>query len=113
MAAVAFDTLEYAQQLEAAGMPRAQAEVVAKGLSAMFVHNFDALVTKDYLDTRFAEFETRIESRMDRRFAQVDLRFERLESRMNTRMTRIEITQAIILAALVIPVLQALLVWWG
>ncbi len=109
MAAVAFDILEYAQQLEAAGMPRAQAEVVAKGLSAMFVHNVDALVTKDYLDTRFSEFETRIEARMDRRFAAVDLRFERLESRMG----RIEITQAIILAALVIPVLQALLTWWG
>ncbi len=113
MAAVAFDILEYAQQLEAAGMPRAQAEVVAKGLSAMFVHNVDALVTKDYLDTRFSEFETRIEARMDRRFAEVDLRFERLEAGVNTRMSRIEITQAIILAALVIPVLQALLTWWG
>ena len=33
MAAVAFDPLEYAQQLEAAGMSRAQAEVVAKGLN--------------------------------------------------------------------------------
>ncbi len=113
MAAVAFDTLEYAQQLEAAGMPRAQAEVVAKGLSTMFVHNFDALVTKDYLDTRFNEFETRIESRMDMRFAEVDLRFERLESCLNARMGRIEITQAMILAALVVPVLQALLTWWG
>ena len=46
MAVVAFDPLEYAQQLEAAGMPRAQAEVVAKGLTTMFIHNFDALVTK-------------------------------------------------------------------
>jgi len=48
MAAVAFDSLEYAHQLEAAGMPRKQAEVVAKGLTTMFIHNFESLVTKDY-----------------------------------------------------------------
>ena len=47
MAAVAFDSLQYAHQLEAAGMPRAQAEVIAQGLTAMFMHNFDSLVTKD------------------------------------------------------------------
>jgi hypothetical protein len=47
MAAVAFDSLHHAHQLEAAGMPREQAELVAQGLSAMFVHNFDALVTKN------------------------------------------------------------------
>ena len=52
MAAVAFDSLHYAHQLEAAGMPRAQAEVIAQGLTSMFVHNFDSLVTKDYLDVR-------------------------------------------------------------
>ena len=40
MSAVAFDSLEYAHQLEAAGMLRAQAEVVAKGLTSMFIHNF-------------------------------------------------------------------------
>jgi hypothetical protein len=33
MAAVAFDSLEYAHQLEAAGMPRAQAEVIAQGFN--------------------------------------------------------------------------------
>ena len=64
MAAIAFDPLEYAQQLEAAGMPRAQAEVVAKGLTAMFIHNFKSLVTTDYLDTRFCEFEARVDLRL-------------------------------------------------
>ena len=105
MAAVAFDPLEYAQQLEAAGMPRAQAEVVAKGLTAMFIHNFEslprfigyALVTKDYLDTRFSEFEARIdlrfvdlESRMDQRFVAIDHRFTDLESRMELRFADFE-----------------------
>jgi hypothetical protein len=96
MAAVAFDPLEYAQQLEAAGMPRAQAEVVAKGLTAMFIHNFDALVTKDYLDTRFSELEARI-----------DLRFADME----TRFARVNVMLGVILAALAIPVLQTVLLW--
>ncbi len=74
MAAVAFDSLQYAHQLEAAGMSREQAEVVAKGLTTMFIHNFDSLVTKDYLDLRFSEFETRIVANLDGRFA--DFRLE-------------------------------------
>ena len=74
MAAVALDSIDYAHQLEAAGMPRQQAEVVAKGLTTMLVHNFDTLATKDYLDTRFSEFETRIDAKMDKRFAMVDKR---------------------------------------
>ena len=66
MAAVAFDSLEYAHQLEAAGMPRAQAEVIAQGLTSMFVHNFDSLVTKDYLDARFAESDAKMGARLER-----------------------------------------------
>ena len=136
MAAVAFDPLEYAQQLEATGMPRAQAEVVARGLTAMFIHNFESLVTKDYLDTRFSEFEARIDlrfadmesrtdrhfaefgSRMDERFADVDLHFADLESRMSlrfagmeTRFARVNVLLGVILAALAIPVLQTVLLW--
>jgi len=78
MAAVAIDSLEYAHQLEAVGMPREQAEAVAKGLTTMFIHNFDSLVTRDYLDTRFSEFETRVEANMDKRFAEVDKHFASL-----------------------------------
>ena len=101
MAAVSFDPLEYAEQLEAAGMPRAQAQVVAKGLTTMFIHNFDALVTKDYLDTRFSEFESKMdlrfaesESRIDARFAEsesrIDLRFAEYESRTDLRFAESE-----------------------
>ena len=121
-------------------MPRAQAEVVAKGLTTMFIHNFDALVTKDYLDTRFLEFESRMdlrfaemESRMDLRFADMDSRMEqrfagmnsrmdqrfaetesRTDSRfasMETRFARVNVMLGVILAALTIPVLQTVLVW--
>ena len=90
MSAVTFDSLEYAHQLEAAGMPREQAEVVAKGLTTMFIHNFDALVTRDYLDTRFTEFETRIEAKMDRRFAElagdINRRFAEMTGEFDRRL---------------------------
>ena len=55
-------------------MSREQAEVVARGLTTMFIHNFDSLVTKDYLGTRFTEFETRVNANMNKQFA--DFRLE-------------------------------------
>ena len=131
MAAVAFDSLEYAHQLEAAGMPRNQAEVVAKGLTSMFIHNFDALVTKDYLDTRFNEFETRVEAKMDKRFAQVDMRFAQVDMRFaqletkmelrfaqsdaktGTSFARLQVIAGVILIAVAIPLLQSLWVLLG
>ena len=102
MAAIAFDPLEYTHQLEASGVPREQAEVHAKAMTAMFLHNFDALVTKDYLDSRFNEFETRVEATMDKCVAQMDVRF-----------ARTNVIQGVILAALAIPVLQTVLMWVG
>lgn len=158
MAAILLDSTEFAQQLQEAGMPRAQAEVVVKGFAAMYVHNFDVLVTKDYLDTRFAEFEARLGRELDRRFTEVDQRFAAmdqrfakmesamdqrfatmesgteqrsvglearmeqrhadLESRMQlgfaqveTRFARVNVMLGIIMAALAVPVLQAVLSW--
>jgi len=64
---------------------RAQAEVHAKAMTAMFLHNFDALLTRDYLDSRFNEFETRVEARLDRRLAEfaldIDKRFTGIDER--------------------------------
>lgn len=107
MAAVAFDPLEYTHQLEASGVPREQAEVHAKAMTAMFLHNFDALVTKDYLDSRFNEFELRIEVKLDKRFLEVDKRF----AEMDVRFARVNVLLGVILVALAIPVLQTILVW--
>jgi hypothetical protein len=94
MAAVAFDPLGYTHDLEATGVPREQAEVHAKAMTAMFLHNFDALVTTDYLDTRFTEFETRIEANMDKRFnameASVDQRFSAMETSVDQRFSSVD-----------------------
>ena len=116
MAAVAFDPLEYTHQLEAAGVPREQAEVHAKVMTAMFIHNFDALVTKDYLDSRFNEFEMRVEAKMDERFAEVDKRFAGIDQRfagIDVQLARINVLLGVILVALAIPVLQTVLIWAG
>ena len=114
MAVVSFNPLEYAEQLEAAGMPRDQAQVVAKGLTTMFIHNFDELVTKDYLDTRFSEFE----SKMDLRFAETDGKLKDMESRIDlrfagieTRFARVNVILGILLVGIIIPNLQAVLTW--
>jgi len=122
MAAIAFDPMEFIQQLEATGMPRSEAEAVVKVYTAMFVHNFDALVTKDYLDTRFSEFASKMdlrfleaENRTDGRFkdleSRMDLRFAELESKMDVRFARVNVVLGILLVGIIIPNLQAVLTW--
>jgi len=85
MAALAFDTLAYVRRIIAAGVPREQAEAQADAMKEAFVHNVDALVTRDYLDTRFSEFETRVEANMDRRFTEMDARFTAMEVSVDKR----------------------------
>lgn len=95
MSAVAFDPLEYARQLEAAGLPRPQAEVIAKGLTTMFIHNFDTLVTKDYLETRLETLEYRMEAKVrvllaeaftskNPGYAKIESRFDQIDQRMSS-----------------------------
>jgi hypothetical protein len=95
MAAIAFDPLAYTHELEASGVPRDQAEVHAKAMTARFLHNFDALVTTDYLDTRLTEFELRLESKLDKRLAglesDIDKRFGSLKSDMDARFASMDV----------------------
>ena len=90
--------------------------MVAKGVTRMFIHNFDTLVTRDYLDTRFTRFETRIEAKMDRRFTEmagdidrrfavVDVRFERVQGRFNL----VYWMQGLTLACVVVPLIRSFL----
>jgi hypothetical protein len=72
----------------------------------MFIHNFDSLVTRDYLDTRFTEFETRIEAKMDRRFA--DFRLEVLgeTSALRSRLKLHSWMLSILIAVNLLPLVQ-------
>ncbi len=89
MGTIAFDTLQYARKLKNAGVPDDQAEAQAEIMGEAFLLNMDALVTKDYLDARFAEQEARMEARMDVRFAEVDTRFDRMEAQMDVRFAEV------------------------
>ena len=132
MAAVAFDSLHYAHQLEAAGMPRAQAEVIAQGLTSMFVHNFDSLVTKDYLDTRFSEHSvkmdmlaTKIDAKldgmdvrlggMDTQLDSMDAKFDAklglLSAEIDGKLGKLYVMFGVIMAGLAVPIIQTLITW--
>ena len=91
MAAIAFDTLAYVRRIVAAGVPREQAEAQADAMKEAFVHNVDALVTRDYLDTRFTEFETRVEANMDRRFTAMESNVDKRFTEVDKRFTAMEI----------------------
>lgn len=59
MSAVTFDTLKFARALKNAGVPDEQAEAFA---DAFRDATSDELVTRDYLNARIADVETRIEA---------------------------------------------------
>ena len=112
MAAIAFDTLAYVRRVVAAGTPREQAEAQAEAMKEAFVHNVDALVTRDYLDARFTEFETRLEAKIDRRFAGVDSRFAGIDVRLERMEGRFNVVywiQGLTIICVVIPVIRGYL----
>ena len=94
MSAIVFDSLAYVRRVVAAGMPREQAEAQAEAMKEVFVHNIDALVTRDYLDVRFNEFATRFEASMDRRFAEmtgsIDKRFSEMNGSIDQRFSEMD-----------------------
>ena len=107
MAAVAFDSLQYAHQLEAAGMPRAQAEVIAQGLTSMFVHNFDSLVTKDYLDARFDGLNIRLDS-MDAKF---DSKLDLFSAEIGGKLGKLYVMTGVTMAGVAVPIIQTFITW--
>ena len=72
MVALAFDTLKAARHLIEAGMPPRQAEAQAEVMAEAFVFNIDSLVTKDYLDARFSEYDARLDARFGEQNARMD-----------------------------------------
>ncbi len=71
---VAIDTIVYARRLRDAGSTERQAEGQAEALAAAMT---DSLATKQDL--------RELETRMDARFGQIELRFSELETRMVLR----------------------------
>jgi len=84
MSTIAFDTLKLAQRLEAAGLPAKQAQEMASALGDTIG---DAVVTRDFLDLRLGEMNTRL----DGTIAGLDHRLD--EMRM-TMATKVEVAEA-------------------
>ena len=77
-------------------MPRAQAEVIAQGLTSMFVHNFDSLVTKDYLDVRFSE---------------QSVKMDLLSAEIDGKLGKLYVMLGVIMAGVAVPIIQTFITW--
>lgn len=123
MAAIAFDTLQFARRLKEVGVPEEQAEMQAQLMGEAFGFYVNDLVTRDYLDARFAEQEARIDTRFAEQDARIESRFSELETRIEARFSqqddrfaRIESRIMLVIwmlglatVAVVVPALSALL----
>jgi hypothetical protein len=89
-AAFPLDTLDYARKLEAAGVPKAQAELQARALNDALASSIasrgDLSNLEQAIDGKFAGLEAKI----DARFQKVDARFDDIESRFNARFDDID-----------------------
>jgi hypothetical protein len=93
MTTITFDTLHFVQRLEAAGIPREQAEVVVR----VIADAQETLVTNQSLDNRLSETELRL----DARFAQVDSHLIQIEQRLIIKLGSLIAVSVGIVAALV------------
>ena len=111
MAALRFDTLDYARKLERAGVPREHAALQAKALGQALAQTdsidadigrldrrFDQVDARfDHVDARFKEVDARFKEvdarfdQVDARFKQVDARFEHLESKLGARIDALDV----------------------
>lgn len=102
-----FNAIDYAQQLEAAGVPSAQAEVHAKTLSLALTNCAASRADLNALDERLSSrmdlFEQRITARMDKFEAKIELRLEKIESRV-TLMQGMAATNTAMLIAMIVKV---------
>lgn len=115
MSLTTFDTLKYVRRLEQAGVSSQQAEAQAEVLTEAFNVNLDSLVTKDFLAAQFAEQTASVDTRFIDQKAYIDTRFAEQKAYMDVRFAGIENrlrfftwTQAIVIAAVVIPLLERL-----
>jgi hypothetical protein len=108
-AASHLDTLDYAKKLEAAGVPKAQAELQATALNDALAGavasrsdlsnlapridgNFASLQAK--MDGRFQDVDARFDAMLaniDARFQSVDAKLAHLESRLEARIGSVEL----------------------
>ena len=89
-----FNAIDYAQQLEAPGVPLAQAEVHARTLSLALTNcaasRADLHALDERITTRMDLFEQRITAKMDKLVAEMSARMDNFEARMVLRFEKME-----------------------
>ncbi|MFV0278204.1 MAG: hypothetical protein ACK5HY_13610 [Parahaliea sp.] len=105
MAEIAFDTLQYARRLKEAGVPEQQAEVQAELMGQAFGYYVGNLVTKDYLDARFNEYDAHMEAR----FAQQENRMDALFGKLEAQLKLHNWILALLTAVTLLPTIKNLL----
>jgi len=98
MAETAFDTLQYARRLKAAGVPEQQAEVQAELMGEAFGYYVGNLVTRDYLDDTLSA-----------RFAEQEAHLDRVLSEMKSQLRLHNWILALLAGAILLPRLSALI----
>jgi hypothetical protein len=83
MNAITFDTLKYAETLEAAGIPREQARAQASALSEVMEVNMQELATKSDISMLRKDM-TALEERIDSRLIQLE---QRMTIKLGTMLT--------------------------
>lgn len=84
---MSIDTLRYVKRLEAAGLPRPQAEAHAEGLRDEIVPQ---LATKSDLDAAVARLETNLGARIEASEAKLGARIDGVDSKLNARIDGVE-----------------------
>jgi hypothetical protein len=119
MGTLAFDSLQYARRLKAAGVPEQQAEVQAELMAEAFGFYADNIVTRDYLDAALRAAFAEQDAKSDKRFAdqesvitvrlnQQDIKLASIEATMNGNFRVLSALMGVTLLAVAVPAIQSL-----
>jgi len=108
MPQVAFDTLEYAKELEEAGVEpkmaeahtRAQVRVLSDFVDRQIATKPDIKeleIKIDHFDSKFDQIDTKFEH-INTKFEQIDVRFEQIDARFDLVDSKIEISEQKLMA---------------
>ncbi|MDP4651173.1 MAG: hypothetical protein NWS56_05410 [Haliea sp.] len=78
-----FDVLTYSREIEAAGLTRQQADVIARGMATMVSQQLDTLVTTEHFDRCMSQIDVRFEH-SDLRFESINKQFDSIEKRFDS-----------------------------
>lgn len=81
-------------------------------------HNFESLVTKDYLDTRFSEqsvrldlLATEIDAKLKPLSSSVDSKIGLLWAEVDGKVGKLHVMFSVIMVGLALPIIQTLIDW--